>query len=79
LGFLLGLAEGALLVCVLLLAMGLLEPALKAIPGYSALISGSYIARVALPVIGPEAARAAQGINAPELRLRLDPPAAGKP
>jgi membrane protein required for colicin V production len=79
LGFVLGLAEGLLLVCILLLAMSLLEPALKAIPGYSPLLSGSYFARVILPIIGPEAARAAQGINAPDLRLRLEPPAAGKP
>jgi membrane protein required for colicin V production len=77
LGLILGLAEGLLLVCLVLLAMSLLEPALKSIPGYSKLLSGSAFARAILPVIGPELVKATQGIKAPE--LRLDPPAAGKP
>jgi membrane protein required for colicin V production len=79
LGFLLGLAEGLLLVCLALLAMSALEPALKSVPGYSRLLSESYFARVLLPIIGPEVAKAAQGIKAPDIQLRLDPPPAGKP
>jgi membrane protein required for colicin V production len=79
LGLLLGLAEGLLLVCLVLLAMSLVEPTLKSIPGYSKLLSESLFARVLLPIIGPEVARATQGIKAPELKLKLDPAASGKP
>jgi membrane protein required for colicin V production len=79
LGFFLGLAEGLLVVCLFLVAMSLLEPALKTIPGFSKLLSDSAFARVILPIIGPEVAKATQGIKAPELKLRLDPPSAGKP
>ena len=79
LGFLLGLAEGLLLVCVLLLAMSLLEPAMKAIPGYAKLLADSVFARIIIPIVGPEMAKAAQGLKAPELQLRPPQAAAPKP
>jgi membrane protein required for colicin V production len=79
LGLVLGLAEGLLLISLVLVAMSLLEPAFKPLAGYSKLLRDSYFARVLLPIIGPEVARATQGIKAPELRLQLDPPAVKKP
>jgi membrane protein required for colicin V production len=72
LGFLLGLAEGLILVSFILVAMSLLEPALNSITGYSKLLAGSFFARIILPVIGPEVAKATQGI-------KLDVPAMKKP
>jgi membrane protein required for colicin V production len=78
LGLVLGLAEGLLLVCILLIAMSLLEPAFKSFAGYSKLLRDSCFARVILPIVGPEVVKATQGINAPELKLRLDPPSAKK-
>ncbi len=81
LGLVLGLAEGLILVSLVLVAMSLLEPALKSIAGYSKLLSGSYFARLILPVIGPEVAKATQGIKleAPELKLQLKAPTVKKP
>jgi membrane protein required for colicin V production len=72
LGLLLGLAEGLILVSLVLVAMSLLEPALKSIAGYHKLLSGSFFARLILPLIGPEVAKATQGI-------KLDLPAIKKP
>jgi membrane protein required for colicin V production len=79
LGLLLGLAEGLLLVSLVLIAMSLLEPAFKPIAGYSRLLGESYFARVILPIVGPEVAKATQGIKAPELMPRLDLPPVKKP
>jgi membrane protein required for colicin V production len=79
LGLLLGVAEGLLLVCLILLAMSLLEPTLKSINGYSKLLSESLFARALLPIIGPEVARATQGIKAHGLNLRSGPAASGRP
>jgi len=78
LGLALGLAEGLILVCLVIVAMSLLEPSFKSFPGYSGLLRNSYFARAILPIVGPEVTKATQGINAPELKLRLDPPQAGK-
>ena len=80
LGLVLGLAEGALLVSIALVIMSLLEPSLKSIGGYSRLLSGSFFARTLLPILGPEVAKATQGIriDAPKLPIKA-PPSAGKP
>jgi membrane protein required for colicin V production len=78
-GLVLGLAEGMLLVCLFLIAMSLLEPAFKSIPGYAKLLRDSAFAQVILPIVGPEVVKATQGITAPELKLRLDTPPAKKP
>jgi membrane protein required for colicin V production len=66
LGFLLGLAEGLLLVSLALVAMSLLEPNFASVPGYSKLLKGSLFARNLLPIVGPEVAKAAQGIKLPQ-------------
>lgn len=81
LGLVLGLAEGIVLVSLALVAMSLLEPALKSIAGYHKLLADSFFARLILPVIGPEVAKATQGIklDAPELKLQLKAPAVKKP
>jgi membrane protein required for colicin V production len=82
LGLILGLAEGLAIVCIILVAMSLLEPSLKSIDGYSKLLSGSAFARVILPIIGPEVAKATQGIklDAPDLKqLQLKTPQIKKP
>jgi membrane protein required for colicin V production len=81
LGLLLGLAEGIVLVSLVLVAMSLLEPAFKSAPGYAKLLDGSAFARFLLPIVGPEVAKATQGIklDAPELKLQLKAPAAKKP
>ena len=81
LGLLLGLAEGLIVVSFVLVTMSLLEPALKSVAGYSKLLSGSYAARLILPVIGPEVAKATQGIElvTPGLALPLKAPAIPKP
>jgi membrane protein required for colicin V production len=68
LGLVLGLAEGLLLVSLVLVAMSLLEPALKSIAGYQKLLSGSFFARFLLPLIGPEVAKATQGMKLPAIR-----------
>jgi membrane protein required for colicin V production len=69
LGLLLGLAEGLLLVSLVLVAMSLVEPIFKSMPGYAKLLSGSTFARIILPIVGPEVVKATQGIKAPELTL----------
>lgn len=81
LGLVLGLAEGLLLVSLVLVAMSLLEPSFKSLPGYSKLLRDSYFARLILPIVGPELAKATQGIklDAPELKLQLKAPAVKKP
>lgn len=81
LGLLLGLAEGLILVSLILVAMSLLEPALKSVAGYSKLVNDSFFARLILPVIGPEVAKATQGIKieAPKLDLQLKAPSIKKP
>jgi len=79
LGLLLGLAEGLLLACLILLGMSLAEPAFASFPGYGKLLSGSAFAKVLLPLIGPELAKAVQGIKAPGLDLRLQHPAPSAP
>ena len=63
LGLVLGLAEGLILVSFVLVAMSLLEPAFKSIAGYHKLLGGSFFAKLILPVIGPEVAKATQGIK----------------
>jgi membrane protein required for colicin V production len=81
LGLLLGLAEGLVLISIVLVVMSLLEPAFKSSAGYAKLLSGSAFARFILPIIGPEVAKATQGIklDAPELKLQLKAPAIKKP
>jgi membrane protein required for colicin V production len=81
LGLVLGLAEGLLLISLALVVMSVLEPAFKTIPGYAKLLEGSAFARFILPIVGPEVAKATQGIkpDAPELRLQLKAPAVKKP
>jgi membrane protein required for colicin V production len=81
LGLVLGLAEGLVLVSLVLIAMSLLEPTLKSIAGYSKLLDGSFFAKLILPIIGPEVAKATQGIklDAPKLELQLKAPAIKKP
>jgi membrane protein required for colicin V production len=80
LGLVLGLAEGLILVSLVLVVMSLIEPALKS-AGYSKLLSNSFFARLILPIIGPEVAKATQGIKleAPKLQLQLQAPAVKKP
>jgi len=81
LGLLLGLAEGLMLVSLVIIAMNLLEPALKTVAGYSKLFHDSFFVRTLLPIIGPEVAKATQGIKLepPKLDLQLKPPAIKKP
>jgi membrane protein required for colicin V production len=63
LGLVLGLAEGLILVSLVLIVMSVLEPAFKSIAGYSAILHGSLFSNLILKVIGPEVAKAAQGIK----------------
>ncbi len=63
LGLVLGLAEGLVLISLVLVAMTLLEPSLRSVAGYSKLLGDSLFARLILPIIGPGVAKAAQGIN----------------
>lgn len=79
LGLLLGLAEGLLLVCLVLIAMNLLEPKLKSVSGYSKLLRDSAFARTILPIVGPEVAKATQGIKAPALDPKPGPAPAARP
>jgi membrane protein required for colicin V production len=79
LGLALGLAEGLLVVSIVLVAMSLLEPSLKSLGGYSKLLGGSFFARTILPVIGPEVAKATQGIKLGTPKLQLAPPVIKKP
>ena len=72
LGLLLGLAEGLLVISLVLVAMSLIAPAFKSMPGYARLLNGSAFARFVLPIVGPEVAKATQGI-------KLDIPAIKKP
>jgi membrane protein required for colicin V production len=74
LGLLLGLAEGLLLVSLVLVAMSLIGPAFKSMPGYAKLLDGSAFARFLLPIVGPEVAKATQGIKAPDLALPFKKP-----
>ena len=80
LGLALGLAEGLMIVCLVLVAMSLFEPSLKSIPGFSNLLRGSAFARILVPIVGPELVKATQGIklNAPGLDL-LKAPAPKRP
>lgn len=81
LGLVLGLAEGLVIVSLVLIAMSLLEPSLKSIAGYSKLLGGSFFAKLILPIIGPEVAKATQGIKleTPKLELQLKAPTVKKP
>jgi membrane protein required for colicin V production len=79
LGLVLGLAEGLILVSLVLILMSLLEPVFKSIPGYAKLLSGSFFARFILPIVGPELAKATQGINLNVPALQLKAPAIKKP
>jgi membrane protein required for colicin V production len=72
LGFVLGLAEGLLLVALLLVVLNLAQPALSSIPGYAKLLQGSLFARLILPVVGPELSKATGG-------LKIGLPSAAKP
>ncbi len=74
LGLLLGLAEGLLLVSLVLVAMSLIRGAFSSMPGYAKLLDGSAFARFILPIVGPEVAKATQGITAPELKLPIKKP-----
>ena len=77
LGLILGLAEGLILVSLVLISMSLLEPALKSIAGYSKLLHNSLFEKLILPIVGPKVAEVAQGIKVPELKLQV--PAVKKP
>jgi membrane protein required for colicin V production len=81
LGLGLGLAEGLVLVCLVLIAMSLLEPDMKSVSGFSKSLHNSFFARVFLPIVGPELAKATQGIDlrAPELKMQLKAPALKTP
>jgi membrane protein required for colicin V production len=72
LGLVLGLAEGFILVSLILVAMSLIKPAFDSLPGYAKLLNNSAFAKFILPIVGPEVAKATQGI-------RLDLPAIKKP
>jgi membrane protein required for colicin V production len=77
LGLLLGLAEGLLLISLVLVAMSLIAPAFKSMPGYAKLLNGSAFARFILPIVGPkiaDVAKATQGITVPDLKLPLKKP-----
>jgi hypothetical protein len=52
--------------------MSLIAPAFKSMPGYARLLNGSAFARFVLPIVGPEVAKATQGI-------KLDVPTIKKP
>jgi membrane protein required for colicin V production len=79
LGLIFGLVEGIALISLVLVVMSLLEPAFKSIHGYSRLLEDSAFSRLILPIVGPEVAKATQGIrlNPPELQLQA--PAIKKP
>ena len=79
LGLILGLAEGLIIVSLVLVLMSLLEPAFKSVPGYAKLLSDSFFARFILPIVGPELAKATQGINLSMPALKLKAPAVTKP
>lgn len=79
LGLVLGLAEALVLVSLVLVLMSLLEPVFKSVPGYAKLLSGSVFARFILPIVGPELAKATQGINLNMPALKLKAPAVEKP
>ena len=81
LGLVLGLAEGLLLVSLVLIAMSLAESTLKSVSGFSKLIHDSFFARLLLPIVGPGLAKMTQSIrlDAPALRMRLAPPPLEKP
>lgn len=79
LGLILGLAEGLVLISLVLVIMSLIEPAFKSVLGYAKLLSGSAFARFILPIVGPEVAKATQGINLNLPPLKLKAPAAVKP
>jgi membrane protein required for colicin V production len=77
-GLVLGLAEGLLVISIVLVAMSLLEPGLK-LAGFSNLLRGSFFARLILPILGPEVAKVTQGIKVEPQQLQLKPPALKKP
>jgi membrane protein required for colicin V production len=77
-GLVLGLAEGLLVIAIVLVAMSLLEPGLK-LAGFTKLLKGSFFARLILPILGPEVAKATQGIKLEPPQLQLKPPAIKKP
>jgi membrane protein required for colicin V production len=81
LGLVLGLAEGIVLVSLVVVAMSLIQPAFKSVPGYSKLTRESTFTGLILPVVGPSIAEATKEIKAPEikvpeLKLQLKPQAA---
>jgi membrane protein required for colicin V production len=78
-GLVLGLAEGLIVVALVLVLMSLLESAFKSVPGYAKLLNGSFFARFILPIVGPELAKATQGINLNVPALQLKAPAVTKP
>lgn len=79
LGLVLGLVEGLVLVSLVLVLMDLIAPAFKSMPGYAKLLQGSFFARTILPLVGPELAKATQGINLKVPELPLKAPAVTKP
>jgi membrane protein required for colicin V production len=78
LGLVLGLAEGLVLVSLVVVVMSLIQPAFKSVPGYSKLTRESSITGLILPVVGPTLAEAKKGIElkAPELKQPLKAPVA---
>ncbi|MGO8694321.1 MAG: CvpA family protein [Rectinemataceae bacterium] len=77
LGLFLGAVEGMILVSLILVAMALLRP----IVDFDGILAKSFFAKTLLPIVGPEVARATQGLNirAPQMHLDLQPAAAAKP
>jgi membrane protein required for colicin V production len=77
LGLFLGAVEGLILVSLILVAMVLLRPVVD----FSHILAKSFFAKTLLPIVGPEVAKATQGLNvqAPQIHLNLRPPAAVKP
>jgi membrane protein required for colicin V production len=81
LGLVLGLAEGLLVVSLVLVGMSLLAGPLEKLVDLRKLLDGSFFARTLLPLVGPGFEKATQGIKieAPKLDLKVQPPAIKKP
>jgi membrane protein required for colicin V production len=76
LGLVLGLAEGIIVVSLILIVMSV-QPLFDV----KKLLEGSAFARFILPIVGPEVAKATQGISLPQpkLKVEIQPPAIKKP
>lgn len=77
LGLFLGAAEGMILVSLILVAMALFHP----IVDFDRILAKSFFARTLLPIVGPEVAKATQGlkIQVPQMHFNPQLPAAAKP